>query len=276
MCFSNKLTDLETYLSDIDDEPTTGSENLVKSGSVYQGLIDVGYDVNIVQGLINSKDGTVNPSAKRVMTDCFLKAPIKVKTSGNYLLREFEYHLDGTYIDIQSYWVTLSVLTDTTKLYKFSFKINDDSDITPSDAKPYIKIYNGLKYGIDYLDEKLVEFNDNLIYIQEVQSANIRNSANATSASSSEPTDGSDWEGHIVNSNNAGSISVNELYNVSYYIAVTEGIQYKCNKNIRRIGYYKSDYTPINTADNINAGTAITLSEDCAFVRISYRNNYKN
>ena len=65
-----KVTDLETHLSDIDDEPTFGSDNLVKSGGVEATKVNIKCGVNllnpkacVVNALVNTTNGKINTAS---------------------------------------------------------------------------------------------------------------------------------------------------------------------------------------------------------------------
>ena len=296
-----------------DSEPTENSANPVTSGGVYDALqgmsdtFDSGQEVSEVsiinnlttggsgnvlsaeqgkiigsalnlwtleQGGYNSTNGEASVTNARVRIPNFLTGHIKVETTGDVEVYQFDYNLDGSYIGPQR-WRTTIEINDYTKIFHFMFRKSDNSNITPDDVKNYITIntvlsdivdLNGditdLNSDITTLNGDITELNTKVI--QYKLGANIHNSAPAT-VSDTMPTDGSDWYNHNLTGNVAN-------YNSTYYIAIDPTVGYKSNVTIRRIYAYNANKSLISAAtkESISAGTEITWANESYVNNIAY------
>ena len=104
-----------------------------------------------------------------------------------------------------------------------------------------------------------------------VESANVHSSATPAPSSASNPTDGEDWDGHLVQSNN-GQIAANANYRASYFIPVVGGTAYKSNTELRTVAFYTAEknFIALSGRENVAANTQITAPSGASFIRFSY------
>ena len=281
----------------VDTEPMAGSDNLVKSGGVakYLNLF------TLEQGGYKAADGTKITGNNRVRSTGFILSPfsIEIDQTSDIEVYVIKYNLDGSF-NAKTSWSRSRFYSDNTLKYTIMFRYSDDSNITPSNVVSAIGtdihvIFSpndwdnyllgqvteqGTTIGehttaIGGIEDDIDDLQDDIalkgIVFDTITSANLHNSATATPATSSEPTDGSDWLGHIISTTGSPSASTN--YTATYYIPVEYGVAYKCNVSMRRAVFYNSNHAKISYVENVEANTSITIPENAAYIRFGYATN---
>lgn len=271
-----------SYHLKVHENGTLGCRVTDLSYNVKRELVYLGADNHLINGGIDNNNGHIIRSSTRAVTYYFSQAPIKIETSGNIQFRRVEYTLGGNFIDIVANWVQTMEISDTSKLYRFVFKNEDDTHIDASDVEALLNISSGCKYltqefaalsslCADHETRINVVEEDKITYIAK-QSANIHNNATPTSSTDPEPTDGSDWVGHNI-SRYSGDTVVSADYNVSYYIGIDSSSSYKCTRALRRLCWYDINKSWISPSiESIEANSEIVPPTGAHFCRFMYNN----
>ena len=124
----------------VDNEPTAGSENAVKSGGVIKGL-EYTLDDTALSNIQIENNGISHFSQLRVSTVSFIQKKIKiiVNTGSTFQVRLYTFNIDGTVISSGTFTSSIEI-SDLSYLYKIVFRKADNSSISPSDVIQNITI----------------------------------------------------------------------------------------------------------------------------------------
>ena len=159
-CMAQSFTTDVTQWQGVDDEPTAGSDNLVKSGGVFTALktqegtlADTASMLKLEIGGINVETGVETSSLNRMRSIGYIQAPFNIVLKSGYnilFVIEYSRNDNGVISYNQQLVYKPSFVADNTKVYRVVIRRDDDANVTDTDLTTCIDDFMG---KINYMSE---------------------------------------------------------------------------------------------------------------------------
>ncbi|MCR4916274.1 MAG: hypothetical protein K6A96_11025 [Prevotella sp.] len=150
----------------VDDDPTAGSDNLVKSGGVY-GAVSSEQNCNFLLGAINYQTGVIGSSDTRVYCPDYLSiekySRIKVNNGFKFSIRNYDENKTYFETSIAATWISESTFINTivdprTKYVRIVASYSDNSVINDvNDIAENVKVESSIKSKLKIIEEELIK-----------------------------------------------------------------------------------------------------------------------